>query len=76
MTKLERLRKYRSRLVAECNQRVDKFILDSYAGKMTPQRLETDTEFIRKVQLRIRLINYEVDRLIAADPRVLQPATV
>ena len=74
MKRLEKLREYRSRLVAESNTSVDKLIAAKENGTVSPQLIAKTTEHVRRMQFRIQRINTEVDRLIAADPRVLQPA--
>ena len=73
MTRLNQLRRYRGVLKAECDAKVDKF-LAMPPKERTEKKVAELSEYIRKVQMRIRLMNAEHDRLIAADPRVLQPA--
>jgi hypothetical protein len=61
--RIVKLREYRSRLVNEVHAKTDKFIVDLQAGNRVP---ETFGPYVRKVQDRVRLINAEIDRLIAA----------
>lgn len=70
MLRLKRLREYRSRIFNDMNSRVDKFIADG----MPPKNAPVLGDYVRKCQFRIRIMNEEIDRIIAADPRVLQPA--
>ena len=70
MKRLEKLREYRSRLFNDVSNRVDKYLADG----CQPSKAIALNNYVRKCQLRIRLINAELDRHIAADPRVLQPA--
>jgi len=73
MTRLEQLRRYRSVLKTECDATVDKFLAMS-PEKRTEGRIAELSEYVRKVQMRILLMNAEHDRIVAADPRVLRPA--
>ena len=70
MKRLTRLREYRSRIFNDMNGRVDKFIADG----MPPKQATKVGDYVRKCQFRIRIMNAEIDRLIAADPRVLRQA--
>ena len=71
MLRLKRLREYRSRIFNDMNSRVDKYI----AAGMPPKQAPAVGEYVRKCQLRIRIMNDEIDRVIESDPRVLRPAT-
>jgi hypothetical protein len=70
MKRLQKLREYRSRLNAECNTVVDKYIAEG----CPPEKNALLGDYIRRVQLRIRLINEVVDKQISSDPRVLRSA--
>jgi hypothetical protein len=70
MKRLKKLREYRSRLVNDVDQRMTKFIADG----MKPERMPALTDFVRKSNFRVRIINTEIDKLIASDPRVLRQA--
>ncbi|HWZ97285.1 MAG TPA: hypothetical protein VN025_05945 [Candidatus Dormibacteraeota bacterium] len=71
MKRLEKLREYRSRLANDVDARIAKFICD---GKPAEQVIPL-SDFVRNANFRMRRTNAEIDRLIAADPRVLRPAT-
>lgn len=62
MDRLEGLREYRSRLTNDLNQKVDKFFSD---GRPVEQALPL-SEYMATVQSRVRLINAEVDKLVAS----------
>lgn len=62
-TRLVRLREYRSRIVNDVQARTAQFIVDVDLGKTVPV---TFTLFAQKAQERVRLINAEIDRLLAS----------
>ena len=59
-TRLQSVREYRSRLINEVHARIDKFHAD---GKPAEQFLEY-ANYIDLVNDRVRVANYEVDRLM------------
>lgn len=68
MTRLKQLREYRSRLATDSATVLEKFI-----AKGRPEgEMEILRHHLNWVNLRIHLINEEVNRIIASDPRVLQ----
>jgi hypothetical protein len=68
--RLMRIRGYRNKLMNECNTRVDSF-LATPDDKLTPTDLQKQNDYMRVVQLRMRLMNKEIDRIVDGDPRVL-----
>jgi hypothetical protein len=68
MTRLKQLREYRSRLIADVTTVIDKFMA---AGRPAGAANNLNAH-IRQVNLRIRLIDEQVNLIIANEPRVLQ----
>ena len=73
LSRMEKLRGYRAVLMTECSDRVDRF-LATPSSEMTESEISSQNDYIRRVQLRMKLINNEVVRIVSADPRVLKAA--
>jgi glutamyl-tRNA reductase len=73
LKRLKQLRDYRATLLAECNERVNKF-LATPDEQLTVADCDKQNDYMRRVQLRMRLTNVEIDRIIDRDPRVLLAA--
>lgn len=67
--RLGQLREYRSRLFNDATAQVHKLI-DSAAGKLqlTPEEVTLLNDRARKCQLRIRVINLEIDSILTDQP--------
>jgi hypothetical protein len=63
---VEQLREYRSRLWNDLTERVDTLIAHQGAGTLTPEELMNLAQYGDLIQKRMRILNTEIDRLVAA----------